>query len=373
MGIEEKFYKEFQTQIEEMVKPNLVIVGKTGAGKSSLIKSIFGVNCDTLKISTGKPCTRGMNPYEPENVPLIIFDTEGYELTSDGNIDNSNFKTNVVKKIDEMNRGTLKDHVHLVWYCISVSEHRVTEYDLDNINYFKSNNMKTAVIFTQCDNDEEESDGTGKIANEFKKVINKKFESIMCFETCATKIKELPLDMEKLIDWSVEALPNEQLRKSFIASQRYSLKAKRKIAYGIMATAAATTGTTAGLNPLPVSDSILIVPQQLAMAVGISEVFGFDSLGGNIGALLQSQLISIAGKQLAASLLKLIPGVGQAINAGVAASLTAGLGIALIEIYTKVYTDYLEYGKIPNWAELFTGDAFAQAIKEGMDLWKQKN
>jgi GTP-binding protein EngB required for normal cell division/uncharacterized protein (DUF697 family) len=366
----EKFEKEFEKQKRETQKPNLVVVGGTGVGKSSLINRIFGY--DIAKTGDGRPITTGINKYEPQNLPLVFFDTEGYEVAKDGTQNRTNFETKVIPEIEKMNAGELKDQVHLVWYCISITNHRVTEYDKLNIKYFIAHNMKTAIVFTQCDNDEELPNGKGKDATAFRGELEKSIPALSFFETCANK-NDMPLDLEKLIEWSVDALPNDQLRQSFITSQRLAITAKKELAYAIVGGAAVTTGLTGAFNPIPVSDALVIAPQQLAMCVAITKIFWLNTgLSSVIIDLLKTQVISLAGKQVAASLLKLIPGFGQLINGLVAASITGGLGVVLVEGNAKAFGEFLETGKEPDWSIIFSSADFINSVKEAMNSQKNK-
>ena len=363
---EKRIEEELAKQKAELVKPNIVVCGGTGTGKSSLINRFFGM--EVAKVGSGEPITKGMNKLEQENIPVIIYDTEGYEISSasKGTI---NFEEKIKPEIEKMNKGDLKEQVHLVWYCISITNHRVTNYDLENIKYFSENKMKIAVVFTQCDNDEELEDGSGKDATEFKNIIKKEFPNMNFFETSASN-KDLVLDLDKLQEWSYEALDDERLKESFISAQQVSISSKKEAAYKIVKTFSVTVATSAGLNPLPMSDSLLIAPQQIAMSVKISKIFGFDSFGENAKALLQSQLVSLAGKQLVTSLTKFIPIAGQVINASVAGSMTFALGTALIEIYAKAYEDYLNTGNLPNWMELFSSETFSNIFSAKMEEYK---
>jgi GTP-binding protein EngB required for normal cell division len=299
---ERKVEEELKKQQEAILKPNIAVVGGTGVGKSSLVNRFFGENF--AEIGSGKPITKGMIRYEKENVPVVIYDTEGYEISSasGGKV---NFDEKIKPEIERMNSGELKEQIHLVWYCISISGHRITNYDLDNIEYFSKNRMKIAVVLTQCDNDEEESDGSGKTANEFKKIIKERFSNIEIFETSAENI-DLELDLDKLQEWSYEALDNDLLKQSFISAQKVSLEAKKKEAYKVVKIYTGTTATSAGLNPIPLSDALLIAPQQIAMCMQIAKMFNFDVMGESVQALLKQQVMSLVGKQLATSLLKLI-------------------------------------------------------------------
>lgn len=363
---EKKIEEDLAKQKAELVKPNIVVCGGTGTGKSSLINRFFSM--EVAKVGSGEPITKGMNKLEQENIPVIIYDTEGYEISSasKGTI---NFEEKIKPEIEKMNKGDLKEQVHLVWYCISITNHRVTNYDLENIKYFSENKMKIAVVFTQCDNDEELEDGSGKDATEFKNIIKKEFPNMNFFETSASN-KDLVLDLDKLQEWSYEALDDERLKESFISAQQVSISSKKEAAYKIVKTFSVTVATSAGLNPLPMSDSLLIAPQQIAMSVKISKIFGFDSFGENAKALLQSQLVSLAGKQLVTSLTKFIPIAGQVINASVAGSMTFALGTALIEIYAKAYEDYLNTGNLPNWMELFSSETFSNIFSAKMEEYK---
>jgi len=369
-SFEKNIEKEFERQKKAIQKPNLMIVGGTGAGKSSLVNRIFGK--DVAPVGAGQPVTKGINRYETERYPVIFWDTEGYEVAKDGTQDKTNFDNIIKPKIDEMNAGELKDKIHLVWYCVPISNHRVTDYDKSNIRWFKQRNMKIAIVFTKCDSDEELPNGRGKEATGFKDVIENEIPGLSFFETCAEK-EDILLDLEELLDWSVDALPNDQMRESFISAQKISIKSKRKVAYGIVATATATTAATAVLNPLPLADTLLIVPQQLVMAIALSKVFMFDSVMETAGNVLKTQIASIAGRTLAASFFKLIPIVGQVINAAIAGAITYGLGMALTEAYSNAYEEYLKTGELPDWTAIFSSDIFVKNVVSFFKSYKDKN
>jgi uncharacterized protein (DUF697 family)/GTP-binding protein EngB required for normal cell division len=366
---ERKVEEELKKQQEAILKPNIAVVGGTGVGKSSLVNRFFGENF--AEIGSGKPITKGMVRYEKEDIPVTIYDTEGYEISSASN-GKVNFDEKIKPEIERMNNGELKDQIHLVWYCISITNHRITNYDLENIEYFTKNRMKTAIILTQCDNDEELPDGSGKTANEFNKIIKEKFKEVEIFETSAEN-KELILDLEKLQNWSYESLDNDLLKESFVSAQKVSIEAKKKEAYRIVQLVTGTATTTAGINPIPLSDALLIAPQQIVMCMRIAHIFKFDAMGEGVTALLKQQVISLVGKQLAASLTKFIPVVGNIINAGVAGTLTFALGATMIEIYSKAYIEYLDNGKLPDWTVVFSAGKFFEIFSKNKDEYQKTN
>lgn len=365
MSVAETIEKEFAEQKANIKKPNLMIIGGTGVGKSSLTNRVFGTSL--AEVGSGKPITRGLNKYENEKTPLIIYDTEGYELAN-GTADSSNFHKVVIPEIKKLQTQNLSEQIHFVWYCISIGNHRITEFDFQNIELLnKELNIKCAIVFTQCDNDPIDDDGNGKGATAFRKALSERNIKLPTFETCAND-PELPLQLEDLINWSYDALDDDDLRQSFVGAQKYSIELKKKNAFKVVKTFSATTAAAAGINPLPLSDAALILPQQIAMAVSLSRSFGFDSLGDHFTTLLKTQVVSIIGKQLATSLTKFIPVLGQIINATVAGTITGALGLTLIQLYSKAYLTYLEDGTLPDWADLFAN--FNSLFEEGLKSWE---
>ena len=109
-------------------------------------------------------------------------------------------------------------------------------------------------------------------------------------------------------------------------------------------TAVAAASAT-GAIPIPFSDAILLIPEQISMIAAITIIFGIDIKKKGIIALLSSTLgcsgSTIVGKSIVSSILKLITGIGWAggavISATTAATLTAALGEAYIGVMEMVF------------------------------------
>lgn len=370
-SIEDRLEEQFDNEMAQVSRPNLMIVGGTGVGKSSLINLIFGKSI--AKVGTGQPVTRGCERYEDPKVPLVIFDTEGYEV-SEGKISAGNFREKIIPEIKQRKNKALNEQIHLIWYCLSVANHRITDFDLDNLRLITDQlDIPVAVVLTQCDAEPIDDQGNGETSQIFRQVLLENGVTCEVFETCAnnpTHDPELKLDLEKLIDWSSTSLSNDSLRQSFVAAQIASLQAKRSEAMNIIMTYSATTAASAGFNPVPMSDALLIVPQQIVMAASLAKIYGIDSMGEIAVSMLKGQIISLMGRQLAASLTKLIPVLGQFINAGVAGVITGGLGLALVEVYERAIEGYLKTGKAPDWTKLLSSELFMQAFNSGLANWK---
>lgn len=87
----------------------------------------------------------------------------------------------------------------------------------------------------------------------------------------------------------------------------------------------------AGLAQIPCSDNLVITPIQLAMMVSLGHVFGIDLSESPAKAALASAAAAAVGRTAVQVLAGWIPGVGNLINAGTAATLTEAIGWMLAE------------------------------------------
>lgn len=78
----DKVAQEAIDAISEKIKNlntlNIIVAGKTGVGKSTLINAVFR---DKLaETGMGKPVTDHMRKISKKGIPLAIYDTKGFEL-----------------------------------------------------------------------------------------------------------------------------------------------------------------------------------------------------------------------------------------------------------------------------------------------------
>ena len=358
---DDKLKKQFEEDLKEasasIKHPNILLLGNTGVGKSSLINTIFGKKL--AQISDVKPETRGFHLYSSPDITVNIIDSEGYELDNE-----EYFKKSLNEYINE-NFGNIEKQIHICWYCISISSQRVLPFDIDNLKYLtQSKKIPTAVVFTQCDNDDHE----GSIAKELSKTVYSHFgKEIPCFQTSNDVEINKELDIDQLITWSEENINDENLRLGFIIAQKVSLKEKDKAA-NVKINWYVAIASGVGASPIPISDAIALTALQIKMTADIYKIYGLDnSLTKVMQNLIQSKLVSMLGKMIAGNLVKWIPGIGTAIgaaiNAAVAGAITFAMGKSIAYLCHKAVEQCWE-GNDKVLESIFTVDNLNNAFDQ---------
>ena len=329
-------------KIKNLNTLNIIVAGKTGVGKSTLINSVFR---DKLaETGMGKPVTDHMRKISKKGVPLAIYDTRGFEL---GKEVQQQVKKEVVETISKgLATKDINKAIHCIWYCINTASNRVEPEEIEWLKELSKENQITQVpiivVLTQS--------FSKKNADEMRKMILD--ENLDVVQVVPVLAEDYEIDddyvaksygLDVLIHVMGEALPDE-LMDTLQNVQIASLAEKKKRAQAAIATATlAATGE--GAAPIPFSDCALLIPTQLGMIASITVIFGFDVNKSILTAFLSSTLgaggATLLGKTVVANLVKLIPGVGTvaggAISGATAGILTAALGEAYIGIMTLVF------------------------------------
>lgn len=128
---------------------------------------------------------------------------------------------------------------------------------------------------------------------------------------------------------------------------KYMNKAEKENCTAIIHTASIlAAGVGAGLAQIPWSDNVVLTPIQVTMTVALGKVFGFDLGKGVVRGKAGSILAGSVGRTIVKILVGRFPGVGNAINATIAAALTESIGWALAREFAKARAERMAYMRI---------------------------
>lgn len=263
--------EELEKVNKKINKPNILICGATGVGKSSFINEVF--EKDLAKVGDGKPITKGIGRYEDKASNVVLYDSEGYEI---GEEKQDYFKKEIIGIIDQYKKDYARDlnkQIHQVWYFISAGNKRVTETDIEVVNLIKKKNVPIAIVLTQIDNVDLEE------LEDMKTTIENDFRDIEYFTTCVTDDEEIAEavkpynEKQPLIDCAMDNL-EDSLKDGFILSIYKNLETiKRHVNKSIIPKYIASAAGV-GATPIPIADAALLAPMQLTMSVHIMKIYG---------------------------------------------------------------------------------------------------
>lgn len=329
-------------KIKNLKTLNIIVAGKTGVGKSTLINAVFREKL--AETGMGKPVTHHMRKLTKSGVPLAIYDTRGFEL---GKETQAEVKNEIVETINKgIAAHDINEAIHCIWYCINTASNRVEHEEIEWLRELSKDNQITKVpiiiILTQS--------FSKKKANELRKILIE--ENLDVVQIVPILAEDYDIDdeytaksygLDVLIHIMGQTLP-EELMDTLQNIQIASLEEKKRHAQATIA-AATLTAAGEGALPIPWSDCVILVPIQVGMIASITVIFGFDVSKSLLTSFISSTIGSggatVLGKTVVSNLLKMIPGAGSvaggAISSATAGLITAALGEAYLGIMELVF------------------------------------
>lgn len=328
---------------------NIVVAGRTGVGKTTLIGAIFGREVGNTLM--GRPRTRGRvwYPEHPGEADILrLCDTEGLEMeryaeTLDG-----------LKREIETRNGSRDpfDHIHVAWLCIDEPSLTVQAGEEALVKMLADEGIPVIAVLTKAG-----------MAPAFKD----KVAELLPSARAVLRVRAAPIEIEgqtfaqiglgELLAATEAAIPSAVEAAWHLASRNLAAMVKRAETTVLRASAAAGA---AGATPIPIADAAGVFGVQVGMIVAVSLQMGVQLKRSDLSAMAVTLLgalgLTAGGRFIAGMFAKMIPGIGtiggSAITGTAAAAITYGLGRAYIE-YLRIF--FGQHDRMPEAGELASG------------------
>jgi uncharacterized protein (DUF697 family)/predicted GTPase len=353
--------------------PRFALVGRRGSGKSSLVNAIFGEDIAIVGHEGAQTGKATWHSYTGKLGTLELLDTRGLQEGSDPNEedDAETPEDSVVRALEEKSPDAILFLVKATEVDAAI-DGDVEGLDAISRRVLSHNGFVPPVfgVLTHCDQVEPQDVKLHRPEEELERDLQEKHDRIRRLETHlkqkiesdskhagdlvgvlgvsayqswrsdGSRRSDRRWHIDRLVEILIEKLPNEA-KVEFARLSRI-----RKTQHGISLLIANGTATVcAGIasTPIPLSDIAPITGLQVLMISSIGYVYGEDlsmesarkfltAIGANVGA-------GYALREAARALIRFLPGLGNAISAGIAYASTVGIGKVASEYFANNIND----------------------------------
>lgn len=327
-----------------MKKGNILVIGNSGVGKSTLINAVMG---ETVAESGWgiSGTTKELKIYENEEIPFRVIDTVGFEPS----FIKKHLAINAIKKWskDSTKEDNEKKLINVIWFCVDGTSSKLFPDTIKSLSSATKiwESVPVIVVITKSYSQLERKQNIEMVNSAFakqKKYGNNLKQVIPVVAQCyhLNDYSCAPVEgITELIDLTNKLIP-EGVQASQKDISRYKLNRKRAFAQSLVFTST-TTGTIIGAIPIPMADAMVLTPLELAEIHGIRRIYGINGEDVNplVDSIMKAGTVGTVAKATISSL-KALPGVNVAtsvLNAVVAGGFIVALGEASIYIFEQVY------------------------------------
>ena len=363
---------------------NILVIGNSGVGKSTLINAILGEKVAKTAYGT-HGTTSYLTIYEGEEIPFRLIDTIGFERT----YMQRRKAINAVKKWgkDCANKDDKDRNIHLIWFCIDAGYSIFDSLIQDFLQATKIwSSVPIIVVITKSYSIPERERNIElvyhafakhkKISENLKKVIPIVAEPFVLNPEKYDSVAPVE-GLENLIEVSNRLLPDGR-KAGEKDLKRFTLMRKRAWAHSVAVTFTGSA-TAVGAVPIPfVTDATILMPMEVTEIKLIAHIYDIkDSEETNllVDAIQSAGTASVAARG-ALSAIKAIPGLHIAaslLNAVIAACFAFVIGEGSIYIFEQIYLGNKSLKDI-EWAKNIVKERFdSKFIDKVAEVLKQVN
>ena len=327
-----------------MSKGNVLVIGNSGVGKSTLINAVLGK--EVAKTGYGiHGTTLDLEIYGNETVPFRIIDTIGFEP-------NIIQETKAIRAVKSWSRKSAKEgdentQINVIWFCVDGTSRKLFPRSIQSFLRATSiwKNVPVIAVITKSFSRPDRKENIELVEKAFslKKQYKQNLKCIIPVVASTYVLNDSafapPEGLSELIDATNNLMP-EGKRAAEQDIAEFKLARKRNLAHGVVALAT-TAGVGIGIAPTTVADALLLTPLEIGEINAVAAIYGIpknDQSKQFIDSIIEVGTVSAAAKAAVATL-KSIPGISlgaSVINAIIAGCIVAGLGEGTIYAFEQI-------------------------------------
>lgn len=349
-------------------KGNVLVLGNSGVGKSTLINAVIGD--DIAKTSFGtRGTTEELAIYGSPSVPFRVIDSIGFEPSPIKSLR----AIHAVRKWSRLSaqEGNENSRINVIWFCVDGTAAKLFPETIHNfsnsIAMWKS--VPIIAVITKSYSQADRTRNIEMVRQAFRgQRVERNLRAIVPVVAQTFVINETafapPEGIADLIDATMRAMP-EGMQGGAYDLMQFKLTRKRVLAQGLIG-ASVAAGATVGAVPIPIADSLVLSPLELAELNGLARLYGIDRDEDSkrfLDSIVQVGTASVIAHS-AISAIKAIPGINIAasvLNAIVAASIIAALGEGAVLAFEQVYTGQRSVRDI-GWVQHLMEEQFGEGF-----------
>lgn len=348
-----------------MEQGNVLVVGNSGVGKSTLINAVLGEDVAQTGFGT-EGTTKRLEIFENEEIPFRIIDTVGFEPSLVKEL-------RAINSVRKWSRQTTKDEnedrkINVIWFCIDGTAGKLFEKTIKSLLRATSmwKTVPIGVVITKSYSEPDRIRNIEMVNKAFEK-SRKKPKFIIPVVASTFTINETafapPEGITELIEATNELMP-EGIKAAINDINNFKLNRKRALSHSLVG---ASTIAAVGIGFSPLPGTALLSTLEVGLINGLAKLYEIDVQETN---LLKNSYAVIAPVGAVAKqtvgILKAIPGINigaSIIHAIVAGTVVAAIGQGSIYIFERVYTGEKDLSDV-DWITNVINEQFSEQFTE---------
>lgn len=355
--------------MENQVKGNVLVLGNSGVGKSTLINAVLGER----KTKTGYGTvgtTKHLEVFENNEINFRLIDSVGFE---------PDFfrRFQAIKAVQDWCKKTAKagnenSKINVIWFCVDGTSRKLFSQSIDSLaraaSVYKS--VPVIAVITKSYSRPDRESNVQMVREAFSGRVGRKLnlKGIIPVVAELYRIDDTsfaPVDgIAELIQLTNDVMP-EGIAAADKDVERYKLERTNNFAHTLIG-ASTVSGVLIGAVPLPspLTDGAILSGIELAEVNGLAKLYGIKR--SNQSAALFEKIVEIGtvsavARATCGAVLKVIPVAGWIANAAVAGSFVAAIGEGTRYIFEQIKLGNKSVQDI-EWAETLLSDKLSGQV-----------